>query len=79
MPGTAAFAAVLFSSESGSTRVRVFEFIAVNFRVFLAMFRKVLDRFGFDFLHTLFKDLPRTGNLTTNVHEFLSAVARRIL
>jgi hypothetical protein len=78
VPGSAAFAAVLFSSESGSTRVSVFECTAVNIRVFLATCTKVLDSFGFDFLLTLFKDLPGKGNLTTNVLDILSAVARRI-
>jgi hypothetical protein len=50
VPGSAAFAVVLLRRESGSTRVRVFECIAVNIRVFLAIFAEVLESFGFDFL-----------------------------
>lgn len=78
MPGSGAIVAVLLSRESGSTRVRVFECIAVNIRVFLAMFTEVLESFGFDFLLTLFKEFPVKSNLTANVLDILSAVAWRI-
>jgi hypothetical protein len=78
VPGSSAFAAVLFRRESGSTCVRVFERIAVKIRVFLPIFTEVLESFGFDFLLILFKEFPVKGNLPTNVLDILSVVERRI-
>jgi hypothetical protein len=66
--GSAAFAVLLLRRESGFTRIRVFEHTVVSMRVFLAIFTKVLESFGFDFFFTtVFKEGLGKGNLTTNV------------